>query len=855
MSFADWLDDRIGWRSIWRASCGGGCDAFGRCWWPICLSVIFFLLVQQAITGFFLWMYYSPSSQTAWESVYFIQYQIPLGWLLRGLHYWSAQVLVGFLALTILIHIFTRFYTAPREWVFWTRVLLLGFALGACLTGDLLRWDQEGYAATQTRVSFLMLLPRIGGALYRLAVGGAEFGHLTLTRFFALHVAVFGIGIWLLALAHAALSRRAARAVEERPRDYPLARPDPRFSVLIQGVACLVTLAVVFLLVCQRGLPGLGSLAAWQSPADHMGAPLGAPADTDPAHFYAAARPEWSFRGLYGFSNIFPGELKILPIFVIPGLIAILVILMPILGRWQLGHVWNIFVTLVIVGGLAYFTYTSYRHDWLDADFQKARAAGEEEAKRTVELIALRGGIPPAGALSLLREDPKLEGPRLYEQQCLSCHNFSGPDPLKMVGDNPSAPDLYGFATREWLKGFFDPKQISSEKYFGNTRFAAGVMVRYVEERFTKLPPEDQEAVIAALSAEARLPSQREIDRRDAALIARGRQIIASQECARCHRFYDAGPVGQAPDLTGYGSREWLIGIIASPQHVHFYSLRNDRMPQFVEDAARPEKNRFSPTQVSVLADFLRGDWPEKSADTQEKEKEEAVPPPATFVLGQWDARKRDLPARPTGDRQAEARWLWEFAQCSLCHGLSLPENGISAVSPVAADLGGFATREWIAGLLDPKQIDSDKYFGKTAFAKGDMVEFVKGNLRELISDIGKEEFDKLIDALAAEAKKDWPDGQEPPEPDEDTLYLFEDFTCADCHKFYSVGGGSGPDLTGYGSKKWIAAFIADPKSKRFYPNTNDGMPSYHAFPDTPGKNLLTKEEIDILAEFLAPKK
>lgn len=851
MKFADWLDDRTGWRALWRASCGGGCDARGRCWWPLGLSVIFFLLVQQAITGFFLWVYYSPSSQTAWESVYFIQYRVPLGWLLRGLHYWGAQVLVGFLGLSVFLTIVRGFYRPPREWVFWTALLLLGFALASCLTGDLLRWDQEGFAATKTRVSFLTLLPRIGSSLYRLAAGGAEFGHHTLTRFFALHVAVFGCGLWVLALIHAGLARRASRAVEERPQDFPAARPDPRFPVVVQGMACLLVFGVVLLLAVQRGLPIVGSLAAWSDPPGTLGAPLGAPADPDPAHSYQAARPEWSFRGLYGFSNIFPGEWSILPIFVIPAVVAVMVFAMPLVGCWRIGHVWNIGITLVLAAGLGYFTYASYKHDWSDEQFQKARAAGEEEAKRTVELIALRGGVPPAGALALIREDPRTEGPRLYEQQCLSCHNYSAAKDQQMVSETPSAADLYGFATREWLRGFFDPQQIASQKYFGNTRFAAGVMVRYVQERFSKLPKEDQEAVIAALSAEARLPSQREIDRRDARVIARGREIIAGQECARCHRFYEAGPEGQAPDLTGYGSREWLIGMIAAPGHSALYGLRNDRMPAYVEDAVRPEKNRLSLKQVEVLADFLRRDWPEKSSIAEESERSPL--PTAAYVLGRWDAKKRALPPRPQEDRRAEARWLWEFAQCSLCHALSVPEGGIPATSPAAPDLGGFATREWIAGLLDPKQVDSEKYFGRTSFAKGDMVKFVKGNLRELIDEIGKEEFGKLIDALAAEAKKDWPDGGEPPEPDEDTLLLFEDFTCADCHKFYSVGGGSGPDLTGYGSKKWIAEFIADPKSKRFYPKSNDGMPSYHAFPDAPEKNLLSPEDIRILAEFLTP--
>ena len=59
---------------------------------------------------------------------------------------------------------------------------------------------------------------------------------------------------------------------------------------------------------------------------------------------------------------------------------------------------------------------------------------------------------------------------------------------------------------------------------------------------------------VAALSAEAHLASQAAQDKQDAPLIDKGRKLLASNECARCHRFYDAGKAGAAPDLTGYGS-------------------------------------------------------------------------------------------------------------------------------------------------------------------------------------------------------------------------------------------------------------------------------------------------------------
>ena len=79
------------------------------------------------------------------------------------------------------------------------------------MTGDLLSWDQNGYAATKTRTGFLMLLPWVGDKLLKIAIGGPgpALGHLTLTRFVALHVGLFGGGFLVLLLIHGILIRRA----------------------------------------------------------------------------------------------------------------------------------------------------------------------------------------------------------------------------------------------------------------------------------------------------------------------------------------------------------------------------------------------------------------------------------------------------------------------------------------------------------------------------------------------------------------------------------------------------------------------------------------------------------------------
>ena len=56
------------------------------------LSAFFFLVVS--LSGALLLFYYSPSFEQANASIQLLQYHVPLGWLIRGLHFWSGQALV-----------------------------------------------------------------------------------------------------------------------------------------------------------------------------------------------------------------------------------------------------------------------------------------------------------------------------------------------------------------------------------------------------------------------------------------------------------------------------------------------------------------------------------------------------------------------------------------------------------------------------------------------------------------------------------------------------------------------------------------------------------------------------------------
>src|SRR5689334_3091702 len=124
-------------------------------------------------------------------------------------------------------------------------------------------------------------------------------------------------------------------------------------------------------------------------------------------------------------------------------------------------------------------------------------------------------------------------------------------------------------------------------------------MARFVVDNLKDLDDADKarpKAVVAALSAEAALPSQAEGDRAAAAdgTIAEGRrgmgEGLESASCTDCHKFRDQGDLGSAPDLTGWASKDCLVQFITDPTHERFYRETNDRMPSFGKSGGGPTK-------------------------------------------------------------------------------------------------------------------------------------------------------------------------------------------------------------------------------------------------------------------------
>ena len=602
-AFFDWADQRTGYKKLVHETLYENVPGGAR-WRYVWGSTLAFCFSIQVITGLALWVAYSAGSQTAWESVYYIQHEMWGGWFLRGLHHYTAQAMTVLLVFHLMQVVIDGAYKAPREINFWSGVVLLLLVLALSLTGYLLPWDQKGFWATKVATSIAAITPFIGPELQKLVVGGSDYGHHTLTRFFALHAGIIPGVIIAFIVAHIYLFRRHGLTPKE-----PRRRPDAAFwpdQVLRDAVACLaVLLVVVFFIIRYRG------------------AELGAPADA--SEQFSAARPEWYFLFLFQLLKYFPGGTEIWGAIVIPALLMGVLIAMPFVGKWKLGHRFNLGFLWAMLAGVGLLTYLARTEDAASPEFILAVQSAERDAARVIVLAQSPDGIPTAGAVTLLRNDALTQGPKLFAKNCASCHRYDGHDGLgSQPKDKISASDLKGFASREWIAGLLDPARVDSPHYFGGSKQKTGKMVKFVKEdiaEFDAAQKAQLQKLIIGLSAEAGLKAQSAADTRDAVVIAEGRKLVSStaMNCTDCHKFHaDGTDDPSAPDLTGYGSREWLLAFISDPSHARFYGERNDRMPAYGPDKI------LTAAEIGLVTDWLRGEWYEPKADPLPN----LIPPP-----------------------------------------------------------------------------------------------------------------------------------------------------------------------------------------------------------------------------------
>jgi quinol-cytochrome oxidoreductase complex cytochrome b subunit len=171
-------------------------------------GITFFLFLMLAATGYFMTIYYVPSPLQAYDAVDYMTYEVSLGYIIRGVHHWAANLMV----VTIFLHMIRVYiygaYKKPQEINWITGVLLFCLTMAFGFTGYLLPWDQKAYWATKVGTSMMGTIPVVGEYALKMLRGGTNLGALTLARFYAMHVIFLPIATVILLMGHFFMIRR-----------------------------------------------------------------------------------------------------------------------------------------------------------------------------------------------------------------------------------------------------------------------------------------------------------------------------------------------------------------------------------------------------------------------------------------------------------------------------------------------------------------------------------------------------------------------------------------------------------------------------------------------------------------------
>lgn len=611
--FADWFDDRTGFRTM-RAAVWDRRVTGGPRWGHATGACTLGLFAVVAATGLLMMTGYSPASDHGWSSVFLIE-STPGGAFLRGLHYFGSHALIVVFALHLARSILAASFRAPRELAWISGLLLLPLLVVEAVTGNPLPASNRAIGQIEVESHIIGDMPLVGPLARGLLVGGDDVGNLTMTRLYALHVAILPLLAGTLLAFHAYQLIRwgtiaSARGTTAIPDAHLGTAPRETDGVTYwpnQTARNALVFGVVF---------GVVAALAW-----YFGAPLEAPFDPT---LEKMPKPEWYSRPLFELRAFVSGSMEFLATGLFPALLLAFLAALPWVDRLlppRSSKAFRYAVVILGVGGWAGLTAYSFSRDRLDGEYQSFLVRSEVQAERAM-LLAAAGGIPPTGPWTLLRSDPATQGPVLFERHCATCHPHVDAKGQGIASKDPAAANLFGFAGRGWIEGVLDPDRIAGPDYFGHTAFVtdgtSGGMIDYVKNELYAVEgyalrqrKEEVGKAVLALSAEAALPEKVESDRRDAAAIAEGRKLLAGDElgCVNCHKFHDAGEFGSGPDLTGYGSRNWLAEFVSNPAHARFYSDNNDGMPAFLPAEPGSPQNILTRDELLLIVDWLRRDW------------------------------------------------------------------------------------------------------------------------------------------------------------------------------------------------------------------------------------------------------
>ncbi len=163
-----------------------------------------YLFLFETITGIFLMIWYAPSPDRAYTDMINILSNVPFGQLMRDLHRLGAELMVVFVTAHMVRTYLTGSYKAPRQFTWFTGVILLVLTLFLSFSGYLLPWDQLAFWAVTIGTSMAEAVPPpiVGETVNLLARGAPDIGANGLLRFYLLHVLFLPLILFLFFFVH-----------------------------------------------------------------------------------------------------------------------------------------------------------------------------------------------------------------------------------------------------------------------------------------------------------------------------------------------------------------------------------------------------------------------------------------------------------------------------------------------------------------------------------------------------------------------------------------------------------------------------------------------------------------------------
>ncbi len=504
----EWLEQRTGIETAVRNFLYEQIPASSG-WHQVFGAVAVFLFLVQAFTGVLLAFNYAPTPGDAYNSLKYIVTELTGGRLMRGLHYWGANMMI----VVVVMHMTQVFlyggYKKPREATWMVGVLLLLLTLAYGLTGYLLPWDNRAYWGTVVTTQLAAKAPLLGPYFSRLMGGDSHVGVVTFARFYALHVLLLPPVTTFLIAFHIYLVRK--HGVAPAPGD--VAPPKKFFpgQVFKDTVAIFAVFVILFVLAVAVRVP-LGRLA-------------------DPTDTTFIPRPEWYFLFLFQMLKLFEGPLEVFGSVVLPGMAVAALILVPLVDR---GKVMRL--------------------------TQRTAAFGV-----VVLAAAGWGGLTVAAVVSTPRQalfEPDETAPQYWQQlspeemagigyfrkeNCVRCHAVGG-------GGSSVGPDLASASIRKsagWMIAHFKrPSQMVPGSSMPPIQLNDS-QLNALAAFLLKLTPRNAEALQSA-----------------PVYAVEGALVYQAQRCGACHQVNGSG-IKLGPPLNGLArrrSREWVEQHFLEPQ-------------------------------------------------------------------------------------------------------------------------------------------------------------------------------------------------------------------------------------------------------------------------------------------------